>query len=536
MNLQDDPGAVFRTAMPESPPPPSELDLDRIVRDGYRSRRRHRALLGGAATTGVAAVAGVLALTVVGLPGRHADPAEDPTSAASQPPAEVVIEDPSMAGYPYREDWGTTPTDGDAFSNYRPSEELMSVKTAATEAFGHLLVEGGVWEDPANPGAEEDCSWITGDGGSEEEYEQCLAEQGGMPLGPNQTVGNYGQTYLRSFEGREVEELDATLRTVFEVKLALPGGWTDEPGPITEQLFPQHLISDGPYYTDEAPEFTSEVLEDGRTLMVADHGCAADVAVVYPNGTGLRTTWNNCEGTDHPFELQELIDASLAMPEMTFDTSDLAPVGELVEVPMGWVDPDDTWAQSPEVEAQARSSYDGAREALQDLYPEATLGTGDARSLGITGRGLVIQHSYGNSGTLPFETTIDETTEDVYFDLRYYLPGGWIPGYSETGHWDPHLRVCGEEFDCNTWTDDDGTVWAFEERNVTYEPQVGEDWEPYTEHEFYATRYSPEGWAVGMWISWQDDAPIDADMLGEILRAMPAPEYDEDAVPEIPAG
>ncbi|MFG3339633.1 hypothetical protein [Glycomyces sp. NPDC048151] len=536
MNLQDDPEAVFRTVMPESPPPTSELDLDRIVRDGYRARRRHRAVLGGAATTGVAAVAGVLAITVVGLPGGTTDPTEDPTGGDTAPPAaEETIDDPSMAGYPYREDWGLADGGGE-YAEYEPSAEVLTVQDAATAAFGQLLADNGVWNDPENTPDEEECSYLAEEGATQEEIDQCMAEASGMHVSADQEPGNYSQTYLRTIVGGESEEDGSALRSIFELKVLLPGGWTAEPGPITQQLFPQHLISDGPYFSEEAPEFTSEELDDGRTLMIADHGCAADIAVVYPNGTGLRTSWNNCSGTDYPLDLEGLKTAALAMPEFEFDTSELTPVGDLIDVPTGWIDEYDVWANSPEAEEQARQSYDGAREALQNLYPEATLGTGDARSLGITGRGLVIQRSYGNSGTLPFETTVDETTADVYFDLRYYLPGGWIPGYSETGHWDPHLRVCGEEYACSTMTDDDGTIWTFEELNVEYQPQAGEDWEPYTDHEIYATRYSPEGWAVGMWVSWQDDAPIDADMLGDILRDMPAPVYDEDAVPEVPAG
>lgn len=537
MNQYDDPEAMFRTAMPEAPPPSADLDLDRIVSDGYRSRRRHRALIGGAATTGVAAVAAVLALTVVGLPGGSADPAEDPTDGANPPAGETTVDDPTMAGYPYFENWGMDPASGDVMSgNYTYGEELMSVKDAATAAFGPLLVDGGVWDDPANPGLEEDCSWITAEGGPQEEYDECMAEQSGMHVGANQTEGNYGQTYLRSYGGSEVEELETTLRTIFEFRVALPGGWTAEPGPITEQVFPQHLISDGPYFTDEAPEFTTEELDDGRTLMVADHGCAAEVAVVYPNGTGLRASWNNCEGEDHPFDLQALIDAALAMPELTFDTSELAPIGELNEVPMGWVYDEDAWANSEAAESMAVDTYAAAGAALEEAFPGATLGSGSAVSLGLMERGANMQRSYSSSGTLPIETTIDESTGDVSFELRYYLPGGWIPGYSETGHWDGHKTVCKEGYECSTSQDSDGGLWAFEEYEMTHEPGPGEDWEPTTEHDMYATYYSPDGWAVGTWVQWQDDTPIDADVLGDLLRAMPAPIYDAEAVPEVPAG
>jgi hypothetical protein len=536
MNLQDDPGAVLDRVLPDQPPPPAQFDLDKIVRDGYRARRRHRAVLGGAATAGVAGVATVLAFTVIGLPGGSAEPAEDdPIGSATPPAAEETIEDPAMAGYPYREEWGMSFSEG-MDGNFDPNEELMSVKDAATEAFGQLLVDGGVWEDPANPAPEENCSYILEEGGAQEEYDECMAEESGMNVGPNQTEGNYGQTYLRSYGGGEVEELEATLRTIFEFEVALPGGWTADPGPITEQVFPQHLISDGPYFTDEAPEFVTEDLDDGRTLMVADHGCAAEVAVVYPNGTGLRATWNNCEGENYTFDLDALVDAALAMPELDFDTSELAPVGDLNEVPMGWVYDEDAWANSAEAEADAASTYAAAEDAIQDAFPGATLSDGSAVSLGLMDRGASMKRSYSGSGTLPIETTIDGTSDDVDFDLTYYLPGGWLPGYSETGHWDGHNTVCKEEYVCTTANDSDGSLWAFEEYEKTYEPGPGEDWEAYTEHDMYVTYYSVDGWAVGTWVQWTGDTAIDADLLGDLLRAVPEPVYDEDAVPEIPAG
>ncbi|MEU6858940.1 hypothetical protein AB0B28_08720 [Glycomyces sp. NPDC046736] len=536
MNFQDDPGAVFREAASEPPPPPAQLDLDRIVSDGYRARRRHRAFLGGAATAGVAAVAAVLAVSITGLPGGTGETDEDAPDA--NPPAAEEVTDPSMAGYPYSENWGHL-LYGEGYQH--ESEELMQVKEAATAAFGDLLVDGGVWDDPQNLGEEENCEWILSDptygDAAQDEYEQCMAYDSGANVGVDQRPGAYGQTYLRSYRGGEVEEQDQWLRTIFEFEVALPGGWTAEPGPITEQLFPQHLISDGPYFTDEAPEFTTEALDDGRTLMVADHGCAAEVAVVYPNGTGLRVTWNNCSGTDYPLDLDALTEAALAMPELEFDTSSLAPVGELVEVPLGWVYDEDEWAFSDEAEAQAEATYDEALDALVRLYPEATLSNGSSVSLGQMYRGANMQRSYSANGTLPFETTIDESTGDVYFDLRYYLPGGWIPGASDTGFWDPHLTVCKERFECSTEEGDDGETWTFEERTTLYEPQFEEeDWDPYTEHEIYLTRASAEGWAVGIWIQWQDEAPIDRAMLTELLAALPAPEYDADDVPTVPAG
>jgi hypothetical protein len=35
--------------------------------------------------------------------------------------------------------------------------------------------------------------------------------------------------------------------------------------------------------------------------------------------------------------------------------------------------------------------------------------------------------------------------------------------------------------------------------------------------------FHKDGWAASIWTTWADDAPIDADMLAEILDALPAP-------------
>lgn len=146
MNLHDDPGAMFRTVLPEGPPPPAELDLDQIVRDGYRARRRHRALLGGAATTGVMGVAALLVIGVVGLPIGEAEPVEDQTEQV--PPAAEAIEDLSMAGYPYDHAW-EYPVDPVTNAIVAP-EEAQAVGADATEAFGQLLADAGIWNDPVN--------------------------------------------------------------------------------------------------------------------------------------------------------------------------------------------------------------------------------------------------------------------------------------------------------------------------------------------------------------------------------------------------
>jgi hypothetical protein len=532
MNLHDDPGAMFRTALPETPPPPSDLDLDRIVRDGYRARLRRRAVLGGAASTGVAAVAGLLALTVVGLPGGDRDPSDGAQPPAADETFEETVEDPETAGYPYDYAW-EYPADPRTNAIVAP-EEAEAIGADATAAFGQLLADAGIWEDPVNTFDTGECEFAAEMG---ENVDDCEDTKTGLHVMPFQKPGNYGQTYLRSYTGGESEEVGNGLRTTFSLEVLWPGGWTAEPGPVTEQLFPQHLISDGPYYTEAVPEFTTSDIGDGRTLMVADHGCAYDLAVVYPNGTGLRVSWDvDCDGgTPHPVDLQALTDAAASMPQYEFDTSTLTEVGELMEVPVGWVD-DGGWEYTELAAQDAADSITGANAALQELYPEATLDSPSARTLGITGRGLVTTRSYHGSGTFPFETTIDQTTSPVGFDLRYYLPGGWLPGTNQFLDRGPYLAGCTETATCTSWEDPDGTTWAAEEQTTEYAPQEGEEWEAYTDHTLQVTMFHKDGWAASIWTTWADDAPIDADMLAEILDALPAPAYDEEAVPDVPAG
>jgi hypothetical protein len=538
MNLQDeDPKAVFRQAMPEDEPPPARFDLDRIVRDGYRSRRRHRAMLGGAATSGVAAVAAVLTLSVTGIPGWNHDPVDDPTDGAanSAPPEEeeVDVADAAMAGYPYDHAW-EYPTDPETNAIVWP-EEVEAIGADAAEAFGQLLADAGVWDDPENTVDTGECEYLAESGVN---VDDCEDVETGLHVTPLQRPGNYGQTYLRTYTGGEAEEDGDQLRTSFNLEVLWPGGWTAEPGPITDQLFPQHLISDGAYYTDEAPVFETTDLGDGRTLMVADHGCAYDVAVVYPNGTGLRVSWDvDCDGAPaHEVDLADLTDAALAMPQYEFDTSPLTAVDELMEIPPGWVD-DEGWEYTDQALSDSAETIDAANAAIQEAIPGAEVGDSSARTLGITGRGMVTTRSYHGYGTLPIETTIDETTGPVNFELRYYLPGGWLPGINQFLDRGPYLAGCTETSTCTgPWEDPDGTSWTSEEETTTYEPLPGEGGEASTDHTLQLTMFHPDGWAASIWLNWAGDAPIDADLIAEILHVLPAPAYDEEAVPTVPAG
>lgn len=503
----EDPGNVIGKAMPDTPPP-ARFDLDRIVSDGYRARRRHRVALGGAVTASVMAVTAAIAMVVALSPGGASGGLDAAESEPVDPePTETVVDDPAAAGYPF----------SDAWWSLEPTAESREVEEALTEVFAPILTDAGLW------------------GG--EEYPEALG------VYADQAPGNYGQTWLRSYRAERSEEVGGPLghlRQVFGVEVLAPGGWTAEPGPVTEQLFPQHLIGDVPYYTDAAPEFTATELDDGRTLMVADHGCAYDLAVAYPNGTGLRVGWDaDCEGTPHPVSLEALTDAVLSAPEFDLDTTGLAPVGELLDVPAGWVhDPQRTWEHSEEAVALAEQTYAGAFEAIRELHPGATLDLGIPVMLGSGERGTVKQRSYRSTGTLPFqyEDRVDGVTQDLYFELRYYLPGGWIPGCSEAGDRGPYLTHCRDGAECSMWGDDDGSTWVFKELTESGEAfsESGQN-EPYTEHELEGVYFSPDGWAVGIWTGWHGDLPVDADLLADILRAVPAPDYDEEDVPQVPA-
>ncbi|GAA2122442.1 hypothetical protein [Glycomyces algeriensis] len=507
MNLQDDPGAVFRTVMPEAPPPPRQLDLDQVVRDGYRARRRHQMVLGGAATTGVAAVAAVLALTVVGLPGSSADPADDPASnsAAAPPAEEEAVDDPAMSGYPYAEE--------DQFDS---EAEQNALHEGAMAGFKPLLDQVGV----------------------------VLTDDVPLEFNTRQSPGNYGQTWLRSYiTGASNDEGDGGEEdVVLRVKALLPGGWTAEPGPVTEQLFPQHVISASGSPWQENADWTDELktsdLGDGRTLTTVDHGCAYEALITYPNGSGLHASWDmGCgEGTsEYEISLEELTTAMTAMPEVDYDTSELSPVGELLEVPTGWLyDPE--WEEAAQEPAEA--SISAADDVLSEILPGASLDGAFGSFIGMVDRGTVVNRSYYSTGTLPFTTTIDSSVDDIGIQFSYTLPGGWLPGITEGRG--PELARCQPSSTCETTTDEDGTIWAFESAEALHEPTeeeiaAGMDFEPFTEHILEVTRFHPDGWAVSIWTQWQDESEVNADLIADLLAAMPAPQYDASATPVIPA-
>ncbi|GAB3221696.1 hypothetical protein GCM10027447_07700 [Glycomyces halotolerans] len=524
----------LREATPEAQPP-SEFDLDRIVEGGRRLRRRGRIAVGAAAAAGVVAAVSAVALVLTLSPGTEPAPADDAETADAPPeedPAEEVT-DPAMAGYPHSlyDQWGS-------------DEESAALEEAATAAFSGLLIEAGLAEaevfETSTPSEEEVRALMEELDVTEDEAVSFLAgDPSPLRFRAEQYPGNEGQVYLRQYQTGLADEVDGRLRPTFSIAAVLPGGWTAEPGPVTQHVFPQHLISDGARYTDRAPEFDATELEDGRTVMVADHGCAYDLAVVYPNGSALKVSWDvDCTGRTYPVDLGVLTDAVLSMPEIDFETGELAPIGVLWEVPAGWpYDPE--W--EAEAAGDAQATTDLAREALSEVMPGSTVGDGTAIDLAPLGRGEIGERSYGFSGTLPFETTVDASTGPVYYTMRYYLPGGWIPGYGEVGNrGEPYLLVCraNDEYDdvCDE-TEVDGRRVARSEMVTEYEPLEGEpaDW-AYTETEYEVIVFDPDGWAVGIWLSYQGDIGLDLEQVTEIAAAMPAPVYDEDARPVVPAG
>lgn len=542
MNLHDeDPKAVFRQAMPEGEPPPARFDLDRIVRDGYRARRRHRTVLGGAATSGVAAVAAVLTLSVTGIPGWNPDPAEDPTGEAanSVPPEEEVIEDFAMAGYPYAQ-----------MDNWGSDSEASEVSAAAQAAFKELTVAAGMFDESdfeaaEPPSAEEIQEYAEEMGVTEDEAEAMLAGDGDEPalsFHPNQHAGNEGQVFLRSYSSGFSVERDSDFRTVLSLQAWLPGGWTTEPGPPTNQVFPQHLVSD---QADESGDpdgatITTETLEDGRELTIVDNGCSYEVVVVYPNGAAFDAAWDvDCGGeTAYPVDLEDLKTAVLAMPEIEFNTSELAPIDELLEVPTGWL-LDPNWPS--EAAGDAEATANAVAPVVQDLYPEATIDSWVAIELGMLDQYDAGEHTYSIRGTLPFQTTVDETTTNVSLDMRYYLPGGWIPGYGESTYpGAPYLVVCrdwDEYEDVCTESEVNGHEVVTSELVTEYVPEEGEpaDW-GYTETAWEVAVFHPDGWAVTVGVTFQDESDLTLEELVTLATSLPAPVYDPNETPVIPGG
>ncbi|MFB9662209.1 hypothetical protein ACFQS3_05765 [Glycomyces mayteni] len=514
MNLQDDPGAVLRELMPDRPPA-GAFDLDGIVRDGYRARRRHRAVLAGASATSVAVIAGVLAVSITGLPGVIADP--------NGPPASETGPDTALSGYPQPGEEG-----------FGDPDVAQALTEAGRDAFAPLLVDTGLFaasdfETVVNePSEQEVQDYAAEHAVGLEEAEEALtyvADNGEFAFGGHMRPGNYGQVQLRSYLASVRTGLDedgSGGRVLLDVEALLPGGWTDEPGPTSEQYFPQHLID------DDAAAFDRIELDDGRVLYTADDGCEQRAAVMYPNGSGLRATWNGCDGGPE-VDAERFAEAVEAMPETDFDTADLQGVEEVVDVPPGWLASDDSWR--PWAEDGAQSTAVAAGEVLGGLVPGAVLFdpwvTPELDPADPVDEDAVALRRYAMNGTMPVGDD-----PDVPFDLVYTLPGGWVPGFGDADFTGPYLAD-GSRGDC-TETEVEGGGTAYVAQTLVEhdaDPEMGIE-DPWFAGEYEVTVVDPDGWAVMVRFSFSDpDFALTAEELTAIVAALPAPVYDEDAEP-----
>ncbi|RRS00422.1 hypothetical protein [Glycomyces terrestris] len=494
MEPQDDTGALLRQARPDATPREAPLDLDSILRGGYRARRRHRALIGGAATAGVAAVAAVLAFSV-GVFGLG----DAPERRQEFPPGDPLGFDPAQAGYP-----GPAP---DVWDERQPA-----LDEALRSAFGDLAVDGGFldadaldYERPADEEVQDRMDEGMG-------YYAALAELGyrDLPLqfGPWSSEATEAQVHLLGYVAGAGDGAPA----VFEINALAPGGWTAEPGPTGTEAFPRHLISDEPSWTGEAPEFSTEELDDGRTLMVADHGCALDAAVVYPNGSALRSSWDlGCpDGAARELSVADLTEAMLAMPQIEYDTSALAPVGDVLDVPDGW-----PWDEGWEAEAagDAAATFDAATNALGEHHPGIELLSSGPSQRGDEGGQVV--HAFSGTYRLPYE---DEEDIPVTAAVTYFLPGGWLPGLAPEGSGGaPYLVACGH-------SDKDDTC---EEMEVAGRTVVTRTFGVGDSHSYGVLLYDPAGWAVELTSAYAGHVEgATFDDLVETVLSLPAPVYD----------
>lgn len=488
-----DPQAAFAAARPDDPSPGTAIDVKQAMRQGYRARRRRRAVVGTATASGVCAIAAVLALSVTGLP------ADEPERQAF-PAGEGFAFDPANAGYPKNEvgnDWAT------------PQPALQE---AADAALGTLAIETGFLADGAldyELPSDEDIQDAMDENGFG--YFDALADLGyqHLPLHFDawSAPADAGQVYLRGFTADDGED---TERSSFTVTALQPGGWTVEPGPTGPTLFPQHIISDQASWTEEAPEFTSEGLEDGRTIMLADHGCALEAAVVYPNGSAITSTWDlDCAGQNREMTVEQLRAAMLAMPQIDYDTSELAPVEELPEFPPAWAY-DEEWETDAAADAQA--SIDAATDAIDAAHSgvEVTW-SGPSQLETATDQA---RRSYAASYTMPFE---DTAGNPVHISLSYLLPGGWLPGLTPEGpSADLYLIGCeSDKDDVCSETEIDGRTVA------TRTFSVGENTST------WVAVFDPAGWAVVF--DTMAEGPLEGyayDDLVDLALSFPAPVYD----------
>ncbi|MEV3938451.1 hypothetical protein AB0K52_21050 [Glycomyces sp. NPDC049804] len=488
---------------PDDPAPPSAVDIKQVMSRGYRAQARRNAAIGGASAAGVAAIAAVLALSLTGL----GDDGRAPDAAQTFPPGEPFDFDPATAAYP------------PAHPLYETADPVgRELNTAAKEAFGELAVDAGIfdadaldYEFPSDEAALEAMEEHRLD------YYSALSE-----LGFNQEQFNFeprsldakgGQASLRAYFALDSDEEAEHL--AYRIAGFQPGGWTAEPGPTGDVAFPQHLISDEAVWTDEAPEFATETLDDGRVLMTADHGCALEAAVVYPNGSALTSWWDlDCHGHGREMSLEDLSAAMLAMPQIDYDTSELAPV-EFLDMPPAWP-VDESWPQAADADAQA--SLDAAVAVIEGVYGETEHNDGSAVGLH-TGSGEVVQRTYTADVTMPFNDGLDTP---ISLNVRYYLPGGWLPGLPPEGAGTgPYLIDCGAPGDDK---DDQCAQSELDGRTV-----ATRTWCIGDEHcSWFIGVFDESGWAVVI-ETGVDGGTVEGyglEALTELATALPAPVYD----------
>lgn len=499
MDPQTEVATVFTQARPDEPTPETALDLKRVMREGYRARRRHRAVVGGSAATGVCAVAAVLALSLTGLPEPDTDTDTD-TEVPQQFPAADFGFDPALAGYPADTwDWGVA------------QPELQE---AANDVLGTLAIEAGFLDAAA----------LEYDMPSEDEIQAAMAEYGlgyygaiselGYHDHPLQfsdwnIPGNGGQVQLRGYIARDGdEEADRPSITVTAMQ---PGGWIAEPGPTADVAFPQHLIGDEASWSEAVPELTTEDLDDGRTLIVADHGCALEALVVYPNGSALKSTWDvDCEGQGRELTVEQLSAAMLAMPQIEYDTSELRPVTELVEVPAPWPW-DEEW--ETEASADAEASFETATAVIDAAFPGTELTSFQPN-----------QHDYNDYAvrvyTADYSMPFEDDMGEVHANVLYYLPGGWLPGLPPEGSSDEAYLL-----DCGGPNDDKPDVC--EESEVDGRMVATRTWGLGDNVSTWVAVYDPAGWAVMFetMVVGEIDGYAHEDLVS-LAASLPAPVYD----------
>jgi len=488
---------------PDDPAPPSAMDIKQVMRRGYRVQARRNAAIGAASTAGVAAIAAVLALSLTGI----GDDGPNSDAALTFPAGEGFEFDPATAAYP---------PDHPRYDSPDPAGRELNA--AAKDAFGDLAVSAGIFDADA----------LDYEFPSDEAVLEVMEEQGGdyysalSELGFNQEQFNFapraleaesGQASLRAYVALDTNEEAEHL--AYRIAGFQPGGWTAEPGPTGDVAFPQHIISDEASWTDDAPAFATETLDDGRILMTADHGCALEAAVVYPNGSALTSWWDlDCEGQGHQMSLEDLTAAMLAMPQIDYDTSELAPV-EFIDMPPAWP-ADESWPAAADADAQA--SLDAAVAVIDGAFGETERHEGGAVGLQ-TGSGEVVQRTYTTDVTLPFNDGLDTS---ISMNVRYFLPGGWLPGLPPEGAGTGPYLV-----DCGAPGDDKDDVCA--ESEVDGRTVASRTW-CVTDQDcsWFVAAFDDAGWAVLIETS-VNGGSVDGYGLEELTAlaaALPAPVYD----------